>query len=63
VNNPSFSHQDKARMREAYREFKAAHPGTVDGMATVKSFKNSTYCQWSGTVEEIYHVVIGRQGD
>jgi len=63
MSNITFSHQDKARMREAYREFKAANPGTVDGMGAVKSFKDSSYFQWSGTVEDIYYVVIGRQGD
>jgi hypothetical protein len=63
MSHATFSHQEKARLREAYREFKAAHPGAVDGMTTVKSFQNSTYCQWSGTIEELYYVVIGRQGD
>lgn len=63
MNHSSFDHHEKARMREAYREFKSAHPGTVDAMATVKSFKDSSYCQWNGTLEDIYYVVIGRQGD
>lgn len=63
MNNTMFSHQDKARMREAYREFKAAQPGTVDGMNAVKSFRDSSYCQWNATAEDIYYVVIGRQGD
>jgi hypothetical protein len=32
-------------------------------MGAVKSFMDSTCCQWSGSVEALYLLVIGRQGD
>jgi hypothetical protein len=61
MSRSDFSPQDRARMCEAYREFKEARPGLVDGLASVRSFVNSDYFQWNGTVEDIYAVVIGRQ--
>jgi hypothetical protein len=61
MNRSDFTPQEKARMCEAYREFKEARPGLVDGIASVRSFMNSDYFQWNGNAEDIYKVIIGRQ--
>jgi hypothetical protein len=63
MSKTEFTAREKAGLREAYREFKESRPGLVDGMNAVKSFMDSGYCQWGGSVEELYLVVIGRQGD
>jgi hypothetical protein len=63
MSQSEFTAREKAGLREAYREFKESRPGLVDGMGAVKSFMDSTYCQWSGSVEALYLLVIGRQGD
>lgn len=63
MSKSDFTAKEKAGICEAYREFKEARPGTVDGLGSVRAFMNSDYFQWNGTVEEIYAIVIGRQGD
>jgi hypothetical protein len=61
MNRSDFTPQEKARMCEAYREFKEARPGLVDGIASVRSFMNSDYFQWNGNADDIYKVIISRQ--
>lgn len=63
MSTSGFTAREVAGLREAYREFKDSRPGLIDGMAAVKSFRDSPHCHWSGSVEELYLVVIGRQGD
>jgi hypothetical protein len=61
MSRSDFTPQERARMCEAYREFKEARPGLVDGTASVRSFMNSDYFQWNGNPEDIYNIIIARQ--